>query len=133
MIKKLCLKLSGDEKGAISIRPDIVPGALFPDYELTDHTAKRRELSELQGSTKWSYSPRRFLSQGPPPGGTLVQFHREMEVGYCRLVTISMDKITLTNEYRWGVGAHWLFLSDAGRSFTRTSTLSNTPIENTIR
>lgn len=31
------------------MRSDIVPGALFPDYELTDHTATRRTLSELQG------------------------------------------------------------------------------------
>jgi hypothetical protein len=31
------------------MRPDIVPGAVFPDYELFDHTAKRRKLSELQG------------------------------------------------------------------------------------
>jgi peroxiredoxin len=31
------------------MRPDIVPGAIFPDYELSDHTAKRRKLSELQG------------------------------------------------------------------------------------
>jgi peroxiredoxin len=30
------------------MRPDIVPGAIFPDYELSDHTAKRRKLSELQ-------------------------------------------------------------------------------------
>ncbi len=31
------------------MRADIIPGAIFPDYELTDHTAKRRKLSELQG------------------------------------------------------------------------------------
>ena len=31
------------------MRPDIVPWAKFPDYELSDHTAKRRKLSELQG------------------------------------------------------------------------------------
>ena len=31
------------------MRSDVVPGAVFPDYELTDHTAKRRKLSELQG------------------------------------------------------------------------------------
>ena len=31
------------------MREDIVAGAVFPDYELTDHTGKRRELSELQG------------------------------------------------------------------------------------
>ena len=45
----------------------------------------------------------------------LVQLHRELEVGYCRLVTISTDNITETNEYGTGVGAHWPFLSDAGR------------------
>ena len=28
---------------------DIVPGGIFPDYELTDHTTARRRLSELQG------------------------------------------------------------------------------------
>jgi hypothetical protein len=31
------------------MRSDIVPGAIFPGYELSDHTAKRRKLSELQG------------------------------------------------------------------------------------
>ena len=31
------------------MRPDMVPGAVFPDYELSDHTAKHRKLSELQG------------------------------------------------------------------------------------
>ena len=45
----------------------------------------------------------------------LIELYREMEVGYCRLVTISTDTLTETNEYRSGVGAHWPFLSDAGR------------------
>jgi len=45
----------------------------------------------------------------------LLQLHREMEVGYCRLVTISTDNITQTNEYRSGIGAHWPFLSDPRR------------------
>jgi glutaryl-CoA dehydrogenase len=31
------------------MRADIVPGGIFPDYELTDHTKARRRLSELQG------------------------------------------------------------------------------------
>ena len=31
------------------MRVDIVPGAVFPDYELTDHTGKHRKLSDLQG------------------------------------------------------------------------------------
>jgi len=31
------------------VRSDIVPGAIFPDYELPDHTETPRRLSELQG------------------------------------------------------------------------------------
>src|SRR5207253_511615 len=99
------------------MRPDIIPGAIFPDYELSDHTAKRRKLSELQGQhpmvlvlSRGGYCPRdRRQAEG------LVQLHRELEVAYCRLVTVSTDNITETNEYRSGVGAHWPFLSDAGR------------------
>ena len=30
------------------MRADIVPGAIFPDYELSDHHGKHRTLSELQ-------------------------------------------------------------------------------------
>src|SRR5436190_23452538 len=99
------------------MRLDIVPGALLPDYELSDHTSKRRKLSELQGPhpmvlvlSRGSFCPKdRRQAEG------LVQLHRELEVGYCRLVTISTDNITQTNEYRTGVAAHWPFLSDAGR------------------
>jgi hypothetical protein len=32
------------------MRPDIVPGAHFPDYELTGHDRQRHKLSELQGN-----------------------------------------------------------------------------------
>ena len=46
----------------------------------------------------------------------LLQLHREMQVGYCRLVTISTDNLLETNEFRSGVGAGWPFLSDAGRT-----------------
>jgi peroxiredoxin len=99
------------------MRSDIVPGAIFPDYELSDQTAKRRKLSELQGPhpmvlvlSRGGFCPKdRRQAEG------LVQLHRELEVAYCRLVTISTDNITETNEYRSGVGAQWPFLSDAGR------------------
>src|SRR6476660_9183644 len=99
------------------MRPDIIPGAIFPDYEPSDHAAKRRKLSELQGQhpmvlilSRGGFCPKdRRHTEG------LVQLHRELEVGYCRLVTISTDNITETNEYRSGVGAHWPFLSDPER------------------
>ena len=40
---------------------------------------------------------------------------RELEVGYCKLVTISTDNLLDTNEFRSGMAAHWPFLSDPGR------------------
>ena len=99
------------------MRSDIVPGAIFTDYELSDHAAKRRKLSELQGQhpmvlvlSRGGFCPKdRRQAEG------LLELHRETEVGYCRLVTISTDNITETNEYRSGVGAHWPFLSDTRR------------------
>ena len=99
------------------MRSDIVPGAIFPDYELPDHTTKRRKLSELQGPdpmilvlSRGGFCPKeRRQHEG------LAQLHRELEVGYCRLATISTDNILETNEFRNGVDAHWPFLSDSGR------------------
>jgi peroxiredoxin len=99
------------------MRADIAPSAVFPDYELTDHRGKHRKLSDLQGPdpmilvlSRGAFCPKdRRQAEG------LLELHREMEVGYCRLVTISTDNLATTNEYRTGVGAHWTFLSDAGR------------------
>ena len=95
----------------------MMPGATFPDYELSDHTGKHRKLSELQGIDpmivvlgRGGYCPKdRRQTEG------LAQLYREMEVGYCRLVTITTDTIIQTNEYRTGAGAHWPFLSDPRR------------------
>ncbi len=106
-----------EEEYAAAMRADIVPGATFPDYELTDHRGKRRKLSQLQGLdplilvlSRGGFCPKdRRQMEG------LVQLHREMEVGYCRMVTVSTDNLIETNEFRSGVDAHWTFLSDAGR------------------
>ena len=99
------------------MRADIVPGGTLPDYELADHHGKHRTLSELQGGdplvlvlSRGGYCPKdRRQHEG------LVQLHREMQVGYCRLVTVSTDNLLETNEFRAGVGARWTFLSDPGR------------------
>jgi peroxiredoxin len=123
------------------MRADILPGAVFPDYELSDHTAKRRKLSELQGPhplvlvlSRGGFCPKdRRQAEG------LVELHREMEVGYCRLVTVSTDNLAETNEFRVGIGAHWTFLSDAGRVIQKdldiaeyTDTTHNPMIPHTI-
>ena len=103
------------------MRSDIVPGAAFPDYELSDHRGKRCRLSELQGGdpmvlvlSRGGFCPKeRRQHEG------LLQLHREMLVGYCRLVTLSTDNLLDTNEFRTAVGAAWTFLSDPGRTVMR--------------
>src|SRR5882762_8229017 len=40
------------------MRDDVVPGAVLPDYELSDHGGKRRKLSELQGPDPMVLEPR---------------------------------------------------------------------------
>jgi len=99
------------------MRNDIIPGALFPDYGLTDQTATRQKLSEIQGADPMIVVLSRggFCPKDRRQHEGLIELHREMEVGYCRLVTISTDNLSETNEYRSGVGAHWPFLTDAGR------------------
>jgi peroxiredoxin len=99
------------------MRADIVAGAVFPDYELTDHTGKHRKLSEIQGPDPMILVLSRggFCPKDRRQAEGLVQLHHEMDVGYSRLVTISTDNMLLTNEYRTGAGAHWTFLSDPGR------------------
>lgn len=103
------------------MRPDIVPGALFPDYELSDHTAKRRKLSELQGPHPMVLVLSRggFCPKDRRQNESLLQLHREMQVAYTRLVTISTDNLTETTENRTGVGAHWPFLSDPARTIQK--------------
>ena len=99
------------------MRADIVPGAVFPDYVLSDHRAVHRRLSELQADDPLVLVLARggFCPKDRRQHEGLLQLHREMQVGYCRLVTISTDNLIETNEFRNGVGAHWPFLSDPGR------------------
>jgi len=99
------------------VRGDIVPGAMFPDYELSDHRGKRRTLSELQQGDPLVLVLARggFCPKDRRQHEGLLQLHREMLVGYCRLVTLSTDNLIETNEFRAAVGADWTFLSDPGR------------------
>jgi peroxiredoxin len=99
------------------MRSDIAVGATFPDYELPDQTGTHRKLSELQRGDPMVVVLSRggFCPKDRRQHEGLVQLHHEMEVGYCRLVTISTDNLLETNEFRTGVDAHWPFLSDPGR------------------
>jgi len=123
------------------MRSDIVSGAKFPDYELPDQTGSPRKLSEIQGADPMIVVLSRggFCPKDRRQAEGLVALYREMEVGYCRMVTISTDDQLATNEYRTGVGAHWPFLSDTERKVRDdldipeyTDTIHNPMIPHTI-
>jgi peroxiredoxin len=99
------------------VRADIVPGGVFPDYELTDHTKIRRKLSELQGIDPMILvlSRGNFCPKDHQQLLELAAFYPKIVAGYTQIVTISTDNILVSNDFRESVGAQWVFLSDAGR------------------
>ena len=99
------------------MRADIVPGATFPDYELTDHTRVRRTLSELQGINPMILilSRGHYCPKDHQQHLELAAFQSKVAVAYTSIVTISTDNILESNEFRDAVGAQWTFLSDTAR------------------
>jgi peroxiredoxin len=100
------------------MRSDIVPGAVFPDYALPDHTGTVRRLSELQGDdpmvvtlARGHYCPKEHMQHLEM--ATVLQ--PKVAVAYTSIVTISTDDHHSTQEFRLSVGAQWPFLSDPGR------------------
>src|SRR5918994_354742 len=99
------------------MRADIVPGARFPDYELTDHIRQRRRLSELQGDDPMILvlSRGHFCPKDHQQHLELAAFYPKLAVSYTKLVTITTDNLLELNEFRQSVGAQWPFLSDPRR------------------
>jgi peroxiredoxin len=99
------------------MRPDIVPGAALPDYELPDHTGKPRRLSELQGDDPMILTLARghFCPKEHQQHRELVENYSKIAVAYTKLVTISTDDHHTLQEFRASLGAPWTFLSDTGR------------------
>ena len=99
------------------MRPDIVPGANFPDYELTDHTKTRRQLSELQGNDPLVLilSRGHFCPKDHQQHLELAAFYPKLAVAYTQIATIATDEHHTLQEFRASVGGQWPFLSDPGR------------------
>src|SRR5436305_537601 len=99
------------------MRPDLVPGAVLPDFALPDHTDTVRKLSEIQGEdpmiltlARGNYCPKEH------------QYHLELAahqakfaVAYTAIATIATDDHHTLQEFRSSVGAQWPFLADPGR------------------
>jgi peroxiredoxin len=92
-------------------------GTTFPDLDLPDHTGRPRLLSELAGGDPvalitsrgwWCPKEQRYLRE-------LVRLQDEFEVGYARLVVVSVDAPDVQAAFRAGLGARFTFLSDAER------------------
>jgi peroxiredoxin len=99
------------------MRSNIVPGKVFPDYELPDHTRTQRRLSEIQGDdpliltlARGNYCPKEHQQHLE-----LASFYPKIAVGYAQMATISTDDHHASQEFRASVGAQWAFLSDPER------------------
>ena len=99
------------------MRPDIVPGAVFPDFELPDHTNTPRRLSALQGESPMILTLARghYCPKEHQQHLELAAFYPKIAVAYTQIATISTDEHHTLQEFRASVGAVWPFLSDPGR------------------
>jgi peroxiredoxin len=100
------------------MRSDIAPGTSFPDYELPDHEAVPRKLSEIQGDdpliltlARGHYCPKEHQQHLQ-----LAAFYPQIAVAYTKIATISTDPHHTLQEFRASVGAQWPFLSDPERT-----------------
>jgi peroxiredoxin len=103
------------------MRPDIVPGGTFPDYELPDQTSTLHKLSELQGDdpmiltlARGHYCPKEHQQHQQ-----LAAFYPQIAVAYTKIVTISTDVHHTSQEFRASVGAQWPFLEDPERTIQK--------------
>jgi peroxiredoxin len=103
------------------MRSDIVPGGIFPDYELPDQTGQLRNLSELQGEdpliltlARGHYCPKEHQQHLE-----LAAFYPKIAVAYTQIVTIATDDHHTLQEFRASVGAQWTFLSDPERTIQK--------------
>ena len=98
---------------------ELAPGQSFPDLDLPDHTGRPRKLSELVGGDPlalftsrgwWCPKEQRYMRG-------LCRLQDEFEVGYARIVVVSVDSPEVQSAFRAGLGARFTFLSDAGRNW----------------
>ena len=100
------------------MRADIVPGGVFPDYELPDENSVPRRLSEIQGDDPLVLTLARghFCPKEHQQHLQLAAAYPQFAVAYTKIATISTDAHHESQEFRASVGAQWPFLSDPERT-----------------
>ncbi len=117
------------------MRSDVVPGCVFPDYELPDYTGAMRKLSELQGDdpliltlARGHYCPKEHQQHLE-----LAAFYPKIAVAYTQIATIATDDHHTLQEFRASVGPCGpSFRTPTGR-FRKISTSGSTPTPSMIR
>src|ERR1700677_4085530 len=109
------------------MRSNIVPGGIFPDYELPDHTGELRKLSELQGTDPLILTLARghYCPKEQQQHLDLAAFYPKIAVAYTQVATISTDDHHTLQEFRASVGAQWTFLSDSDRKVQKDPDISD--------
>jgi peroxiredoxin len=114
------------------MRSDIMPGGIFPDYELPDHTGKLSKLSELQGENpliltlaRGHYCPKEHQQHME-----LAAFYPKVAVGYTQIAT---DDHHTLQEFRRQSEPSGLSFRTQTERFRRISTSRSTPTSSTIR
>src|SRR5215470_4086563 len=108
-------------RGGNPMRSDIIPGDVFPDYALPDHTGTVHTLSELQGRDPMILMHARghFCPKEHQQHLELAANYTKIAVAYTQVVTIATDEHHTLQEFRASVGAQWTFLSDPGRTIQK--------------
>lgn len=102
---------------------------LFPDFELPDHTGRLRTLSSFTASSDVDkrygfkdgypviviFSRGFFCPRDQRQFRSLLAFQDELKVNYCKLVSVSVDEVSVSAAFRAGLGANWTFFSDVER------------------
>jgi peroxiredoxin len=100
----------------------------FPDLLLLDHNGYERRLSDLAAGDPvvlntyrgwWCPKEQQFFRG-------LLALQDEVEVGYARMLSLSVDPPEVAAAFRAGLGARWTFLCDPGREARKTLGLRET-------
>src|ERR1700683_3499450 len=99
------------------MRSGIVPGVIFPDYELPDHTDKLQKLSEIQGDDPLILTLERghYCQKEHQQHLHIAAFYPKIAVAYTQIAAIATDDHHTIQEFRASVGAQSPFLSDPKR------------------
>ena len=107
----------GNEAVGADVVGELGVGGQVPDFELPDHAANERRLSQLVGGDPtvlhfyrgwWCPKEQAFFRR-------LLALQQDAEVAYARMVSVSVDPTEVSAAFRAGLGARWTFLSDVDR------------------